>query len=304
MKTSIDVFKALGALTVGLVLAVCMAQSAVAETTALRILLTNDDGYDTPGIKAVRSALMQSGHDVTLVAPLKNQSSSGARVTSSGVLEYKQQSEGVWSVEGFPADAVLVGLLHIMKDNAPDLVVSGANFGQNPGYAINSGTVGAATVAMYAGFPAIAISVAVDYAEVGATPYPFPSTLKAFPGAAELLVDIVGQLQKTRFDDGALLAAHTILNVNYPPLEPENIKGVRVVLRWKRQEAKTQICKCSQVDLSPSACWMVTGMQVNPCGRASQCAWKNLNNTRTAKLRPPWPSCSWFLRGIAVADMF
>ena len=133
-----------------------MPQEASAETRHLRILLTNDDGYNTPGIQAVRSALLESGHDVTLVAPLENQSGSGARVTSSGVLQYKQQSDGVWSVDGSPADSVLVGLLHIMKEQAPDLVISGANFGQNPGYAINSGTVGAATVAMYAGFPAIA----------------------------------------------------------------------------------------------------------------------------------------------------
>lgn len=215
--------------SVGLMLVSCSTQLIAADASPLKLLLTNDDGYDTPGIMAVRSALLQSGYEVTLVAPLKNQSGSGARVTSSGMLDYKEQSEGVWSVDGSPADAVLVGLLHIMKDDAPDLVVSGANFGQNPGYAINSGTVGAATVAMYAGFPAIAISVAVDYAEVGAKPYPFPSTLRAFPGAAALLVDLVGNLQETRTADGFLLSPHTILNVNYPPLGAEQVKGIRVV---------------------------------------------------------------------------
>jgi len=215
--------------SVGLVLFSCATQLVAAEVSPLRILLTNDDGYDTPGIKAVRAALIRAGHDVTLVAPLKNQSSSGARVTTRGTLDYKEQSPGVWSVDGSPADSVLVGLLHIMGDESPDLVVSGANFGQNPGYAINSGTVGAATVAMYAGFPAIAVSVGVDLSEASAKPYAFPSTLKAFAGAAELSVSLIGDLQKTHDDNGDLLPGHTILNVNYPALDPEKIKGVRVV---------------------------------------------------------------------------
>jgi 5'/3'-nucleotidase SurE len=145
------------------------------------------------------------------------------------VLNYELQSPGIWSVEGTPADAVLVGLLHVMRNHAPDLVVSGANFGQNPGYAINSGTVGAATVSMYAGTPAIAISVGVDYAELNATPYPFPSTVKAFAGAADLAVRLIADLQQDRAEDGGLLPSHTILNVNYPALSPEEITGVRVV---------------------------------------------------------------------------
>jgi len=215
--------------SVSLLLFGCATQIVAAEISPLRILLTNDDGYNTPGIKAVHAALLRAGHKVTLVAPLKNQSSSGARVTSSGTLDYKEQASGVWSVDGSPADSVLVGLLHIMQGELPDLVVSGANFGQNPGYAINSGTVGAATVAMYAGFSAVAVSVGVDFAEAGAEPYPFPSTLKAFPGAAELIVGVIGELQKTPANNGELLPAHTILNINYPPLSPEAIKGVRVV---------------------------------------------------------------------------
>jgi 5'/3'-nucleotidase SurE len=219
----------LAAVSASLFLFGCATQVLATEISPLRILLTNDDGYDAPGIKIVRAALLRAGHNVTLVAPLNNQSGRGARVTTSGTLDYKEQSPGVWSVDGSPADSVLVGLLHIMGDELPDLVVSGANFGQNPGYAINSGTVGAATVAMYAGFPAIAVSVGVDYSEVGAKPYPFPSTLKAFAGAAELSVNLIDDLQKTHDVNGDFLPGHTILNVNYPALDPEEIKGVRVV---------------------------------------------------------------------------
>ncbi|MDH3434561.1 MAG: 5'/3'-nucleotidase SurE, partial [Gammaproteobacteria bacterium] len=207
----------------------CATQQVSSETTALRILLTNDDGYDAPGIQALRAALVAAGHDVILVAPLQDQSGSGARVTTQGTLDYKEQSAGVWSVDGSPADSVLIGLLHIMGDESPDLVVSGANFGQNLGYAINSGTVGAATVAMYVGIPAIAVSVGVDLSERDAEPAPFPSTLQAFAGAAELSVKLIGDLQKAPTDKGDLLPEHTLLNINYPAAAPEQIRGIRVL---------------------------------------------------------------------------
>jgi 5'/3'-nucleotidase SurE len=199
------------------------------ETAPLNILLTNDDGVDAPGIRAVREALLAAGHKVTMVAPIEDHSGSGAQVTTRGSIGYQERSSGVWSVDGFPADAVLIGLLHIMKDEKADLVVAGANFGQNLGYAINSGTVGAATVAMYAGVPAIALSVGVDYAEVSAQPYPFPSTFKAFPGAAELCVRLIRNLQDARTGTASLLPDHTILNVNYPATGTDTHKGVRVL---------------------------------------------------------------------------
>ena len=210
---------------VDLVLPTCLHAEAAAP---LRIMLTNDDGYDAPGVKAVYESLVANGHDVTLVAPLENQSSSGMRVTTQGSLDYQEESTGVWSVDGSPADAVLVGLLHIMKDEAPDIVISGANFGPNLGYAYSSGTLGAATMAMYVGLPAIAISVGVDPAEHGAKPIAFPSTFKAFQGAAEFASRLVENLHEARMDNASLLPDHTILNVNYPPADPEGISGVRV----------------------------------------------------------------------------
>jgi 5'/3'-nucleotidase SurE len=213
----------------GLAQAGCASQQIVTEGTSLRILLTNDDGSDAPGIAAVRAALVEAGHDVTVVAPSEDQSGSGAQVMSSGTVNIREQSNGVWSVDGSPADAVLVGILHIMQNHPPDLVVSGANFGQNLGYSINSGTVGAATVAMYAGTPAIAVSVGINYSEIDAQPTPFPSTFDAFSGAADFCVRLIDDLWRTRDADGRLLPEHTILNVNYPALGPDDISGVRVL---------------------------------------------------------------------------
>jgi 5'-nucleotidase len=207
----------------------CAAQLVAVEPASLHVLLTNDDGYDTPGIKAVREALIAAGHEVTLVAPLHNQSGSGMRVSTQGTLNYTEHSEGVWSVDGSPADSVLVGLLHIMQGETPDIVVSGANFGPNLGYASSSGTVGAATMAMHVGIPAIAVSVGIDPAEYNATPTPFPSTFGAFDGAAEFTAKLVRDLQDAQEDSGNLLPEKTILNVNYPAVNSDDLEGVRVL---------------------------------------------------------------------------
>ncbi|MGI9232356.1 MAG: 5'/3'-nucleotidase SurE [Woeseiaceae bacterium] len=217
------------AVFVSLVTSACAAQELAAEPAPLRILLTNDDGYDTPGIKAVHEALVAAGHEVTLVAPLRNQSGSGMRVTTQGVLDHVEHSEGTWSVDGSPADSVLVGLLHIMQGEAPDIVISGANFGPNLGYASSSGTVGAATMAMQVGIPAIAVSVGIDPAEYSATPIPFPSTFGAFDGAAAFAAKLIRDLQETRVEGGNLLPEKVILNVNYPAVKPDELEGVRLL---------------------------------------------------------------------------
>jgi 5'/3'-nucleotidase SurE len=207
----------------------CEAQVSGAEPASLRILLTNDDGFDTPGIRAVLEALVAAGHDVTLVAPRTDQSGSGMRVTTQGTLDYERHSDNIWWVDGSPADAVLVGLLHIMPDEPPDLVVSGANFGPNLGYASSSGTVGAATMAMHVGIPAIAISVGINPAEYAATPIPFPSTFAAFDGAAEFAVKLIRNLQETRDEGSSLLPDRAIVNVNYPAVTREALQGVRLL---------------------------------------------------------------------------
>ncbi len=223
----------LTAVLLGLLVAGCATPEFAAEPASLNILLTNDDGYDTPGIKAVHKALITAGHRVTLVAPLQNNSGSGMRVTTQGKLDYKEHSEDIWSVDGSPADSVLVGLLHIMQNEAPDIVVSGVNFGPNLGYAISSGTVGAATMAMHAGIPAIAVSVGIKAEEYNATPVPFPSTFGAFHGAGQFISKLISELQETKKKGGNLLPGNTILNVNYPAVRASELAGVRVLeAKW------------------------------------------------------------------------
>jgi len=134
----------------------------------LQILLTNDDGIQSPGLWAAAEALDKLGW-VTVVAP-REQSSGTSRSmpsTSDGEIHQEQVSVNgkewtVHAVGGTPAQAVLHGMLDIMPQK-PDLVVSGINYGLNVGSGVTiSGTVGAALEASAAGVPSLAMSLEVD----------------------------------------------------------------------------------------------------------------------------------------------
>jgi 5'/3'-nucleotidase SurE len=181
--------------------------------TPLRIMLTNDDGYAAPGLAAVRAALVAAGHEITVVAPLVNQSGAGARATFGGSLQVTHPSPDTYAVDGSPADATEVGLSFVFADAPPDLVISGSNAGQNVAAGtIHSGTVGAAVTAIEEGVPAIAVSTEA--------PFPLPPSAPAPPYAetAAFVVDLVGGLQE-HAGGGRLLPEGTGLNVSYPIVE-------------------------------------------------------------------------------------
>ena len=201
------------------------APAAAQDVPSLRILLTNDDGFEAPGIVAVREALTAAGHDVTIVAPIDDRSGASLGLTTSGTIDYYRQEEGVWAIDGTPSDAVTLGLVHVMRSAPPDLVVSGADFGQNVGAnVLGSGTVGAAITAARAGVPAIAFSIETDLRESD-RPTPFPSTVEALAPAVQLLAEVVRQLAET--GGSGLLPPRQVLNVNYPAVGTEAPAGVR-----------------------------------------------------------------------------
>lgn len=179
------------------------------------ILLTNDDGFEAPGITALYEALTAANHNVILVAPATQQSSSSASSQNGGIT-LTQHTDSIYSVTGRPADAVRIGLAEVFKDTNPDLVISGANFGQNAGRdVIVSGTVGAAATALAYGIPTIAISVEIKFSELEER---FPSTLKSMKDAASLVVELLASEPK--------LPANAILNINYPAVPKDQVKGV------------------------------------------------------------------------------
>ncbi|VTT86404.1 5-nucleotidase SurE [Halorubrum sp. DM2] len=175
------------------------------------ILLTNDDGIDAVGIRALADAL-STEYDVTVVAPESNQSGvGGARSWWETTVEYTETDRG-YAVEGTPADCVAVADVALGLD--PDVVVSGCNHGPNIGAHIlgQSGTVGAAMEASFLGTPAIAVSL-YDRGNL-----PVPPTLDAgdFAVAGEVVADLLD-----RIDEGILPFGADVLNVNVPAADDE-----------------------------------------------------------------------------------
>jgi 5'-nucleotidase len=122
----------------------------------MQILLTNDDGYQAEGLLALADALSQIAQ-VTVVAPAEGCSCCGHSVTTHRAIKHFKHSKDAYVVEGWPADCVRVGLLHLALD--PDWVISGINHGGNLGTDIwMSGTVAAAREAAFLGSPSIAVS--------------------------------------------------------------------------------------------------------------------------------------------------
>ena len=194
---------------------------------ALHVLLTKDDGHQAPGIQALSRILKQAGYRVSMVAPSTEQSATSMAVTSRRHLALEQFEESGWHLDGQPADTILVALRHLLQSNPPDLVISGINFGPNLGQGLHmSGTLGAAVMAAQMGVPAIAISAGMQFNEIDHSPLRFPSTYEVFEPAAKFACTVVESLSNSRAHKEPLLPNNMLLNINYPALPSDQIKGV------------------------------------------------------------------------------
>jgi 5'-nucleotidase len=186
-----------------------------------RILVTNDDGVFSEGIERLAAALAPVGEVVT-VAPDQEKSAAGHSLTLQSPLRAKLVGENRWSVDGTPTDCVNWGVLHLMKDVRPDLVVSGINLGLNLGDDVTySGTVSAAFEGTLIGIPSVAISQEI---ETGFT----------FDSAAGFAEKLARRLL------GEPLPTGTLVNINIPAGPPQ---GVRVTRLGKRRYGETVIEK-------------------------------------------------------------
>ena len=127
-----------------------------------RILVTNDDGVFSEGIKLLASSLAAIA-EVVVVAPDREQSATGHSLTLHRPLRMQQLDDNIYSVDGTPTDCVNLAVLWLLKDTPPDLVVSGVNFGVNMGDDVTySGTVSATFEGTLLGIPSVAFSQEVD----------------------------------------------------------------------------------------------------------------------------------------------
>ena len=210
---------------IGLVLGGACLLLTAGEAHALDILLTNDDGFDAPGIQALAAALRRAGNDVTVFAPSSNRSGSSASLTFAPIT-VKRTAPEVYAVDASPASTVTLGASESVEGiKRPDLIVSGINAGANIGPSTpTSGTIGATIAAILElrkPIPAIAFST--DLVEPDQTS---AANKKNSNDVAAFAARLVGVLNGGNKVLG--LRPGLALNVNYPALAPNAVKGVRL----------------------------------------------------------------------------
>ncbi|MDB5670082.1 MAG: surE, partial [Alphaproteobacteria bacterium] len=137
---------------------------------AMRILLTNDDGVNAPGLKVLETIARGFSDDIWVVAPTEEQSGAGHSLTLTRPVRLRRLGERRFCVSGTPTDSVMMAIAHVMKDSPPDLILSGVNRGANLGEDVTySGTCSAAMEGALAGIPSIALSQSYEREGMGDT---------------------------------------------------------------------------------------------------------------------------------------
>ena len=184
----------------------------------MKILVSNDDGFFAPGLKALVQSMMAIG-DVVVVAPNKDYSGASNSLTLDRPLVVNQHESNIYSVNGTPVDCVHLAITGLL-DVVPDIVVSGINNGANMGEdTIYSGTVAAAMEGFMLGVPSIAVSLTSKNGE-------------NFLTAAKVAQDIVMGFQDIATQPPFLL------NVNVPDIEFGSIAGTQITRLGRRHKAE------------------------------------------------------------------
>ncbi|MET4732633.1 5'-nucleotidase [Thalassospira sp. MBR-102] len=183
-----------------------------------RILISNDDGIDAPGIRLLEKLACSLSDDVWVVAPTTEQSGAGHSLTLRHPLRIRKRDERHFSVDGTPTDCVLLALQQIMRDSPPDIVLSGVNRGGNLGEDVTySGTVAAAMEATLLNVPAIAFSQF------------FSGNLIDWSVAEKHLLPVAETLIHTTWPRGVLI------NVNFPEAERDGGARIEVSRQGQRK---------------------------------------------------------------------
>lgn len=194
---------------------------------AMRILVTNDDGAGAHGLSVLHQIARALSDDVWIVAPEMNQSGASHALTLQVPLRYREIGERAFAVRGTPADCVIMGIRHVLKDRAPDLVLSGVNHGANLAEDVTySGTIAGAIEGTLLGIPSIAMSLTTGFDPAGRIYW--ETAIAHGPG-------IVERLLAAPWEPGVLV------NVNYPDLPPGAVAGCRVTTQGRRDQGLLNI---------------------------------------------------------------
>jgi 5'-nucleotidase len=190
-----------------------------APPVAPRILVTNDDGINAPGLRVLERIARQLSKDVWVVAPETNQSGASHSLTMHRPLRIRKVSRRRFAVDGTPTDCVLLALQAVIEDGTVDLVLSGVNHGSNLGEDVTySGTIAAAMEATLLNVPAFALSQCCQNGHPA-----------KWATAEQFAPEIVSRLFAEPWPKDLLI------NVNFPDCLAGSVRGVRVTAQGKRK---------------------------------------------------------------------
>ncbi|CTQ55654.1 5'-nucleotidase SurE [Roseibium album] len=192
----------------------------------MRILITNDDGIQSPGLTSLERIARTLSDDVWVVAPETDQSGVAHSLTLSDPLRLRQIDDRHFALKGTPTDCVIMGVRKVLP-GLPDLVLSGINRGQNLAEDVTySGTVAGAMEGAILGIRSIAVSQAYGW-DVSSEP-DFSTTEAHAPELFRKLID---------FD----LPSYSLLNVNFPACKAEEVKGLKVTVQGHHEQSGLSI---------------------------------------------------------------
>ncbi|MEP5152561.1 5'/3'-nucleotidase SurE [Planktotalea sp.] len=196
----------------------------------MRILITNDDGINAPGLKVLEKIAHELAGDtgeVWVVAPAFEQSGVGHCISYTKPMLISELEPRRYAVEGSPADCVLAGLHHVMTDVRPDLILSGVNRGNNSAEnTLYSGTIGAAIEGALQGVTSIALS---QYFGPDNASIDDPFEASGVHGA-DVVRRILAQVPKAQGD------YRLLFNVNFPPVPASDVLGVKTARQGRRPD--------------------------------------------------------------------
>ncbi len=188
----------------------------------MRILITNDDGIEAPGLDALQKIASDLSDDVWVIAPETDQSGAAHSLTLHEPLRLRKLSERIFAVKGTPTDCVIMGVRHILTEKTPDLVLSGVNRGSNIADDVTySGTIAGAIEGTLLGIPSIAMSLAINHEDPRTIHWETPMALGA---------DLVRRLMDAGWPRDVLL------NINFPDREPGQVQGVEITEQGRRDQ--------------------------------------------------------------------
>jgi 5'-nucleotidase len=186
----------------------------------MRILCTNDDGIHAPGLQVVEEIARALSDDVWVVAPEMDQSGVSHSLSLNDPLRLREVGPRHFAVRGTPTDCVIMGARHILGSKMPDLVLSGVNRGRNVAEdVVYSGTIAGALEGTILGLPSFALSQEFSV-ETREKPL-WETALKFGPQILRKVID-------------AGVPKNTVINVNFPAVTPDEVRGVRVTRQGKR----------------------------------------------------------------------